>query len=210
MIKILIADDHPIIRKGVINIVSSESDMKVVCEAADGRQVMELLTTTELDILILDILMPEMNGFEVLELVKIIHPDLPVLMISAVSEQIYASKSLRLGASGFINKETVHAELVTAIRKILSGGIYLSKTLHEKIAMNLHTDLTETLHSRLSAREFQVLCLIGSGKSLTEIGKELNLNVKTVSTFRSRLLQKMELLNNSDLIRYCLNEGLVK
>ena len=210
MIKILIADDHPIVRKGMINIISDESDMKVVCEVSNGDQVMDLVKKNEIDFVILDISMPGKSGFELLDMMKNVSPGIPVLMLSALSEEIYASKSLKAGASGFINKETAPEELITAIRKIMSGGHYISDALAERVALDFKGDLTKSPHSRLSSREFQILCLIGAGKSVTEIGKTLFLNVKTVSTYRSRILSKMSLQNNAELIRYCLNEGIIR
>ena len=210
MIRILVADDHPIIRKGVINIVSSEPDMVVAHETASGRAVIELIMNKDVDIVILDILMPEMNGFEILSKLKVLLPELPVLMLSAGSEQVFTSKSLRSGASGFINKETAHEELVPAIRKIMAGGIYISEPLREIIASDPDHNVVKPLHSLLSKREFQILTMIGAGKSTTEISYKLQLNVKTISTFRSRILHKMGMKNNNDIIRYCLNEGLIK
>jgi two-component system, NarL family, invasion response regulator UvrY len=210
MIKILIADDHPIVRKGMINIISDEPDMKVVCEASNGTQVLDLIKTNELDFVILDISMPGKSGLEVLDMLKNIRPDLPILMLSALSEEIYASKSLKAGASGFINKETAPEELITAIRKIVAGGHYISNALTERVALDFKGDLSKAPHARLSSREFQILCLIGSGKSVTDIGKTLFLNVKTVSTYRTRILKKMNMQNNAELIRYCLNEGIIR
>jgi DNA-binding NarL/FixJ family response regulator len=210
MIKILIADDHPIVRKGMINIISDESDMKVICETSNGSQVMELIKSNDVDFVILDISMPGKSGLEVLDMIKNVSPGLPVLMLSALSEEIYASKSLKAGASGFINKETAPEELITAIRKIMAGGHYISNALTERVALDFKGDLSKAPHARLSSREFQILCLIGGGKSVTDIGKTLFLNVKTVSTYRSRVLQKMNMKNNAELIRYCLNEGIIR
>jgi two-component system, NarL family, invasion response regulator UvrY len=210
MIKILIADDHPIVRKGMINIISDEPDMQVTCEAPSGSQVMEMVKSNEIDLVILDISMPGKSGLECLDMLKNIYPNLPVLMLSALSEEIYASKSLKAGASGFINKELAPEELISAIRKIIAGGHYISNALSERIALDFKGDLSKVPHMRLSSREFQILCLIGSGKSITEISKTLFLNVKTISTYRSRILQKMNLNNNAELIRYCLIEGIIQ
>jgi DNA-binding NarL/FixJ family response regulator len=210
LIKILIADDHPIVRKGMINIISDEPDMKVVCEASDGLEVMELIKTNEVDIVILDISMPVKGGLETLDMLKNIRPELPVLMLSALSEEIYASKSLKAGASGFINKETAPEELINAIRKIIAGGHYISNVLTERVALDFKGELRKAPYVKLSKREFHILCLIGGGKSVTEIGQILFLNVKTVSTYRSRILKKMNMQNNAELIRYCLNEGIIR
>ena len=210
MIRILIADDHPIVRKGMINMISDEPDMKVVCEASNGNQVMDLIKVHDVDFVILDISMPGKSGFEVLDMLKNVLPDLPVLMLSALSEEIYASKSLKAGAAGFINKETAPEELITAIRKIMSGGHYISDALTERVALDFKGELSKAPHARLSSREFQILCLIGGGKSVTDIGKTLFLNVKTVSTYRARIMHKMNMQNNAELIRYCLNEGIIR
>lgn len=209
MIKILVADDHPIIRRGVINILSTESDMQVAYEAATGQEVLNIVQHSEVNILILDILLPDQNGFQILESLKTIAPKLPVLMISAVAEKVYYSKSIRMGASGFLNKETAHEELIPAIRKIMSGGIYISPVLSEIIASNPTINPLKALHSNLSTREYQILTLIGSGKSLSEISTILQLNVKTICSFRSRILHKMGMLSNNELTRYCIDEGLI-
>jgi DNA-binding NarL/FixJ family response regulator len=209
MIKILVADDHPIIRKGVINIISSEPDMQVAFEAATGKAVLDFVKEEFVDIVILDILLPDINGFEILRELKSTHPRLPVLMISAVAEQVYTSKSIRQGASGFISKETAHEEMVPAIRKIMAGGIYITETLVERIAANPANNPLKALHSNLSTREYQIMTLLGAGKSITEISHQLNLNAKTICSFRARILHKMGMDNNNELIRYCIDEGLI-
>lgn len=208
MIRILVADDHPIIRKGVINILSSESDMKVVCEASNGLEVIDLVKKHDVDIVILDIIMPEMSGIQALEWLKKKHPKLPVIMVSSASEKIYISKTFKAGASGFISKENAHTELVFAIRKVMKGGIYYNESQEAKVTSVVKENDNRSLHSSLSRREYQIFLMIGAGKSLTDIGKELSLNVKTISTFRSRILQKMELDNNAEIIRYCMDEHL--
>jgi len=209
MIKILIVDDHPIVRNGLKNIISDESDMKVVCESSTGQQVVDLVKKHKLDIVILDISLPDISGFEVLTKLKNLFPDLPVLMLSAMSEDLYASKTLKAGASGFINKESAPEELIIAIRKIISGGHYISQLFTERIALDFKGKLIKAPHERLSSREFQILTFIASGKAMSEIAADLSLSIKTVSTYRTRILEKMNVRSNADLIKYCINEGLI-
>ncbi|MEI6899534.1 MAG: response regulator transcription factor [Bacteroidota bacterium] len=208
MIRIVVADDHPIIRKGMLNILSSESDMNIVFEAADGLQVIDYLQQHKADIVILDIMMPEMNGLKVLEWIKKRYPKIPVIMVSSASENIYLGKSLKLGASGFINKENAHLELVDAIRKALTGALYYNEEQTQKVESAIIRSNDPKLHSLLSGREYQIFVLIGKGMNLTEIGEDLSLSVKTVSTFKSRIMSKMNFLNTSEIVRYCLEENI--
>lgn len=207
MIKILIVDDHPIVRKGLSLILSDESDMKVICEASNSKETFDFLKKNEIDVLILDITLHGISGFEILDKLKQKYPGLPVLMLSALSEDLYATKSIKLGASGFVNKESATEELVIAVRKVYSGGVYVSSHLAEKLAINLKNDFQKPPQDYLSNREFQVMRLIGSGKTITEISDILNLSVKTVSTYRTRILNKMNFNNNSELIKFCIKEG---
>lgn len=209
MIKILIVDDHPIVRNGLKNIISDESDMKIVCESSTGQQVVDLVKKNEIDIVILDISLPDISGFEVLTRLRNLFPDLPVLMLSVMSEDLYASKTLKAGASGFINKESAPEELITAIREIVSGGHYISPVFAERIALDIKGNLKKAPHERLSSREFQILTYIASGKAMGKIATELSLSIKTVSTYRTRILEKMNVRSNADLIKYCINEGLI-
>jgi DNA-binding NarL/FixJ family response regulator len=210
MITILIADDHPIVRTGLKLIISDQFDMKVICEASNGFEVLELLKKNKVDVVILDISMPGLSGLEALVQIRILYPSLPVLILSVLSEDVYASKTLRAGANGFIHKETIPEELVRAIRKVAGGGLYVSSLLAEKFAGDVRNPVIKVLHENLSFREFQIMCLIASGKTVTEIGSALCISVKTVSTYRSRILEKMELKNNAELTNYCIKEGLVE
>jgi two-component system, NarL family, invasion response regulator UvrY len=209
MIRILIADDHPLIRKGLKQIISRESDIEIVCEAANAVEVFEIMNKNKIDVLILDISMPGMSGFEVLDKIKQKCPKLPVLMLSALSEELYALKTLKAGASGFINKESAPEELVKAIRKVFSGGLFVSPYLAEKLASDFKNGITKQPHEKLSKREFQIMCLIGSGKTVSEIANELFLNVRTISTYRARILDKMNLKNNSEITNFCMKEGFI-
>ncbi len=210
MIRILIADDHPIVRNGLKQIISDEPDMLVVKDVSDAEGVFSFVQENELDVIILDISMPGTGGFEILSRLRSNNIKTPVLMLSALSEELYASKSLKAGASGFINKESAPEELVKAIRKVFSGGVYVSSYLAEKLAVNLKHDIEKPSHEYLSTREFQIMCMIASGKTVSEIAKELFINVKTVSTYRSRILAKMDFKNNSELTNFCIREGFVK
>ena len=207
MIRILIADDHPIVRNGLKQIICDEEDMKVICEASNGQEVFDEISKNEIDVLILDISMPGMGGFEILEKIKQKYPKLPVLMLSALSEELYASKTLKAGASGFINKESAPIELVKAVRKVFSGGLYVSAYLAEKLASDFKHDVSKPPQEYLSNREFQIMCMIGSGKTITEIADMLCISVKTVSTYKARIFNKMNFKNNSELINFCIREG---
>lgn len=209
MIRILIADDHPIVRNGLKQIISDETDMEVICQASNGDEVIQSLKENKIDVIILDISMPGMGGFEILAWLKNNYPGIPVLMLSAMSEELYASKTLKAGASGFINKESAPEELVKAVRKVFSGGLYVSPYLAEKMATDFKYDIKKPAHEYLSNREFQIMCLIASGKTVTEIAKELFINVKTVSTYRARILTKMNFKNNSELTNFCIKEGFI-
>jgi DNA-binding NarL/FixJ family response regulator len=184
--------------------------MKVVSEASNGLEVLELLKKNTVDVVTLDISMPGLSGLEVLVQIRNLYPSLPVLILSVLSENVYASKTLRAGANGFIHKETIPEELVKAIRKVAGGGLYVSSFMAEKYAGDVKNPLVKILHENLSFREFQIMCLISSGKTVTEIASSLCISVKTVSTYRSRILEKMELKNNAELTNYCIKEGLVE
>ena len=208
MIKILVADDHPIVRNGLKKIISDESDMEVTSEAADAKQVFEMVHKNNFDVVVLDVSMPGLSGFDILAQLKIVYPSLTVLMLSALSEDIYAKMALKSGASGFINKESASEELVKAIRKVYSGGLYVSQFIAEKFANEFKNNSLSQPHEMLSNREMQVMRLIASGKQVSEIAKILFLSVKTVSTYRARVLEKMNIKNNAELTNYCFKMGL--
>jgi DNA-binding NarL/FixJ family response regulator len=210
MINILIADDHPIVRTGLRLTIADQSDMKVVCEASNGLEVLELLKKHKIDVVTLDVSMPGMSGLEVLVQIRNLYPNIAVLILSVLSEEVYAAKTLKAGANGFIHKETIPEELVKAIRKVAGGGLYVSSFMAEKFAGNIKNPIIKVLHENLSFREFQIMCLIASGKTVTEIADTLCISIKTVSTYRSRILEKMEMKNNSELTNYCIKEGLVE
>jgi two-component system, NarL family, invasion response regulator UvrY len=209
MIRILIADDHAVVRRGLKQIVSQEGDMTVIGEACDSQVLLALVRTQPCDIVVMDISMPGRSGLEVLKDLKQEHPRLPVLILSVHPEDQYAVRSLKLGASGYLTKECAPEELVQAIRKVLMGGRYVSASLAEKLASDLIADSERPAHETLSDREHQILCMIASGKSVTEIANELTLSDKTVSTYRTRVLEKMKLRNNAELTHYAIASRLV-
>jgi two-component system invasion response regulator UvrY len=209
MIRIIIADDHPIVRAGMKQIISEASDMKVADEAGDGRQLLNKIRTEKFDVVILDITMPHIDGLDVLKQLKIEKPKMPVIILSIHPESQYALRVLKAGASGYVTKTSAPDELINAIRKVNRGGKYISASVAEKLAFQLEADFEEMPHEALSDREYQVLCMLASGKTVTEIADELALSVKTVSTYRSRILEKMSMKNNAELIHYAVQNKLV-
>ncbi len=209
MIRVLIADDHVLIREGLKKLLKEEWDMSVVGEASNGQQVSDFLTDHEVDILVLDISMPGRSGLDVLKELKQTSPKLPVLVLSMHPEERFAVRSLRAGASGYITKESAGEELVKAIRKIVDGGRYISLTLAEKLAFGLDADSSRPLHETLSDREYQVMGMIATGKKMSEIAEELSLSIRTVNTYRARILEKMQMKTNAELIHYAIENGLV-
>ncbi len=205
--RVLIADDHAIVRKGLRQI-AEESGKISVDEAANGQEALDKLRQDRWDALVLDISMPGRHGLDVLQAVRDLQPQLPVLILSMHPEEQYAMRVLKAGASGYMNKDTAPGELVQAIQKIVNGGKYISATLAEKLAYEISGDSDKLPHEKLSDREYRVLVMIGAGKSVSQIADELSLSVKTVSTYRSRLLEKMNLHNNADLIRYVIDHNL--
>ena len=208
MIKIVIIDDHPIVRRGLKQILMEESDLEIVGEAENAEKAMPLLRQSGCDIVILDITLPGVNGIGVLAKIKGEFPGLPVLILSVHPEEQYAKVALKTGASGYLTKEGTPDELVKAIRKIVSGGRYISPALAEELAFNLDREEGPLYHS-LSNREFQVMVMIASGKKTRDIASMLNLSVKTISTYRTRILEKTKMRSNSELIHYAIRNGLV-
>ncbi|MBC8394896.1 MAG: response regulator transcription factor [Deltaproteobacteria bacterium] len=209
MIKILIADDHAIVREGLKQIVAETSDMVVAGEASNGRQVLDQVRKGDWDLILLDIAMPGRGGLDTLKLLKLEHPKLPVLILSIYPEEQYAMRALKAGASGYLTKESAPEELIAAIRKLSQGGKYISASLAEKLALHLEADPGKPIHETLSDREYQVMLMIGSGKTVKQIADQLSLSVKTISTNRSRALKKMGMNNNAEFIYYAIKHGLV-
>lgn len=211
MARILIADDHAVVRRGVKQILEEEPDIEVIGEATNRSEVIQNLKDHDWDILILDITFPVCNGLEILQDVKRLHPNLPVLILSMHTEEEFALSTLKLKAAGYVTKESVPEELVLAIKVILKGHRYISPSLAEKLANYLDRDIDadKTPHEKLSKREKQVLIMIASGKSIKQIAKEIYLSVKTVSTYRKRVLDKLNLETTAELIRYAIENDLV-
>jgi len=211
MIRILIADDHAVVRRGLKQIVADEPDLMVAGEAHSGQEALALARGQHWDVVMLDISMPGRGGLEVLKDLKQERPGLPVLILSMHPEEQFAVRALKLGASGYLTKDSAPEELVRAIRKVVAGGRYVTASLAEKLAGNLVPDRQgeRPLHEILSDREFLVMRLIASGKSVTDIADELALSVKTISTYRARVLEKMGMKSNADLTRYAISNQLV-
>jgi two-component system, NarL family, invasion response regulator UvrY len=210
MIHIVIADDHPIVLKGLKEILSEEPDMKIVGEGQNGQNVLDLVQKHGCDIVIMDITMPGRNGLDVLRDLKQEHPRLPVLILSMHPEEQYGVRALKAGAAGYLTKESAPDRLILAVRKIVSGGKYVSPTLAEKLAFDLDRGSLKPPHEYLSDREYQVMTLIASGKTVGDIAGELNLSVKTISTYRMRILEKMKMKSNAELTYYAIKNDLVK
>lgn len=210
MIKVLIADDHTIVREGLKQILAETEDMVVAAEATNGIEAISKAAGQTFNVVLLDISMPGINGLDVLKQLRADHPRLPVLILSMYSEEQYAMRALRAGAAGYLTKDSAADELIQAIRKISSGGKYLSPSLAERLAVYLEDGQDKPLHQSLSDREFQVMCLIASGKAVKEIGQELNLSVKTISTYRARILEKMRMKTNAALTHYVIQNRLIE
>lgn len=209
MIRVFIADDHAIVRQGLKQIVSETADIQLGGEAADGQETLRLVRSGICDVLVLDINMPGISGLDILRVLKQERPDLAVLVLSIHAENQYAVRCLRAGAAGYLTKESAPEELVNAIRQVAAGGKYVSRVLAESLALRLNETEDRPRHETLSDREFQVLQLMGAGKTATEIADELSLSVKTVSTYRARLLKKLALKNNAEVIQYAIQNRLV-
>ncbi|MGE5301199.1 MAG: response regulator [Acidobacteriota bacterium] len=210
MIRILIADDHRIVREGLKQILAETPDMIVVDEASNGQEVLGKVWENDYDVVLLDISMPGRSGLDILKQLKNERPKLAVLVLSMYSEEQYAMRALRAGASGYMTKESAPDELIEAIRKVSTGRKYISPTVAEKLAVSLEANDERPAHENLSDREYQVMCMIASGKTIKTIADELSLSVKTVSTYRTRILEKMRMKNNAELTHYSIQNRLVE
>jgi two-component system, NarL family, invasion response regulator UvrY len=208
MTRIVIVDDHAIVRRGLRQILADSPDLAVTAECAGGQELLRLLDKERFDLALMDISMPGRNGIDLLKQVKGMAPDMPVLILSMHPEEQYAIRALKSGASGYVTKETAPDELVNAIRKVSLGGHYVSSSLAERLAFSLSHEEAKMPHELLSDREYQILCLIASGKTVKEIGEHLHLSIKTVSTYRTRLLTKMHMKSNAELSTYAIRNGL--
>jgi len=209
MIRVIIVDDHPVVRRGLKQIIAAEQEMQVVGEAENAREAIRVIRRTACDAVVLDITLPDGSGLDVLSRLKSERPTLPVLIMSIHKEEQYALRVLKAGASGYLMKDSIPEELIKAIRKIASGGKYISPSLAERLASELNSSGTP-LHEKLSDREFQIMRLIASGKSLKEIGTDLCISDKTVSSYRARILEKMDIKTNAELVGYALKNKLIE
>jgi DNA-binding NarL/FixJ family response regulator len=207
---IIIADDHAVVRQGVKQILLAEADMRVVGEAANFGETLQAVHDIDWDVLILDYSMPGGNGLQILKKIQKSHPKRPVLILSMHPEEAIAISALRAGAAGYISKESASEELTVAIRKAVSGKKYVSASLAQKLALELEEGSKGLPHESLSDREYRVMWMLASGKSITHIAEELSLSPNTVSTYRIRILKKLKVGNNADLVRYAIKHGLVE
>lgn len=210
MSSVLIADDHAVVRAGMKQILAADHDIAHIGEASTGSEALARLREQPWDLLILDINMPDRSGLDILRHARASHPTTPVLVISGFPEKQYAVHALRAGASGYVAKDQAPEELLKAVRTVLMGRRFVSASLAEILVDDLDNPSDRPLHSRLSQREFQIMVKIAAGRAVSEIGKELCISVKTVSTYRSRVLEKMGLQNNADLTSYALRSGLIQ
>ncbi len=209
MIRILIADDHPLLRNGLRQVISQEPDLEVAGEAEDSDQVLKQLNEQSYDVVILDLMMPGRGGLDVLREIRLNFPQLPILILSMHAEEQFAIRAIKAGASGYLSKGNSGVEVVKAIRRVVTGKKYVSPSLAEMLANALDHDAERPPHEALSDREFQVLCKIASGMTVSQIAAEIALSVKTISTYRARVLEKMNMQTNAELTRYAIQNGLV-
>jgi len=209
VIRILIADDHPVVRRGLKDILVRELEGAICGEAGNAQQVLSEVQNQDWDLVILDVMMAGRSGLDVLRDLKRLLPKLPVLVLSMHPEDQLGKRMLRAGASGYMNKESAPEELIKAVRRVLAGGVYVSSALAERLALDLHENAARPLHETLSDREFEVLRMIALGKSVTQIAEELHLSVPTVSTHRAHILEKTNMTTTAELIRYALRNHLV-
>jgi DNA-binding NarL/FixJ family response regulator len=207
--KILICDDHKIVRDGLRQILQQLEEVTFIGEARDGNEALTILKVDVYEVVLLDISLPDQNGLEVLKYIKSKWPSTNVLMLSMHPQEQYAIRALKLGASGYLTKDTASEELIAAIKKVSAGGKYISQSLAENLALHLDDDSNRQKHEVLSNREFEIMIKIANGKSLQEIGDELFISVKTVSTYRYRIMEKMGLKKNTELTRYCMESNLI-
>lgn len=210
MINILVVDDHALIRKGLKQLLEDSPDLKITGEAATGAQAINMVRTQHFDLMLLDINLPDKHGIEILKQFKNEQPDLKIIVLSMYPEDQYGVRALKAGAMGYINKQSASDVLLNATRQVLSGKKYISDTLAEQLLNNLIGESQDLMHQSLSNREYQTLCLMASGKSLSDISEIMNLSPKTVSVYRGRMLAKMGFTNNAEAIHYAITHHLVE
>jgi len=210
MIRILVADDHEIVRAGLKQFIAGAGNMQVAGEASTGAETIELVRNGDFDVVLLDIRMPDGSGIDTLRRLKAMRPDLPVLMLSGFAEEQYALNLMRAGAAGYVTKEAASSELVKAIRTVMVGRKYVSAELAQILATGATGETDKPLHAQLSQREFQIFCKLATGESVSKIAEELLISVKTVSTYRARILEKMNFNSNADITYYAIKNGLIQ
>jgi two-component system invasion response regulator UvrY len=210
MIRIAIVDDHPMVRAGLRQFLADQADFSVVAEAANGREALDIVRRGELDVILMDIAMPDHGGVDALAAIKARAPELPVLILSGFPEAHYATTLLRQGASGYLNKDCDPEDIVKAIRTVCRGRKYITPGVAEQLAEGLGRGDDRPLHEHLSERELQVFLRLAAGETIGHLAESLSLSVKTVSTYRSRVMEKMQLASNSDLTYYALKNGLIQ
>jgi two-component system, NarL family, invasion response regulator UvrY len=208
--RILIADDHAVVRAGIRQFLEGESSIKEIGEAATGNETLDKLRSGKWDLVLLDIFMPDRSGLDILRHIRVGYPKVKVLVLSGLPEQQYAINVLRAGASGYLAKDSAPDELIKAVNNVMAGRRYVSASLAEILVAELDSDADKPLHTRLSTREFQIFCKIAGGRGVSDIANELSLSVKTVSTYRSRILEKMSFKTNADVTSYALRNGLIQ
>jgi DNA-binding NarL/FixJ family response regulator len=208
MIRVLIADDHALVRDGLRHILRSASGFEIAGEASDGATTIAMIRSTPADVLVLDLSMPGRNGVELIRQIKDEKPPLRILVLTMHAEQQYAVRAFKAGASGYLTKESASAELVTAVTKVAAGGVYVSLVMAERLAQSLHEPVEDLPHQRLSDREFEVFRRIAAGETITEISQALSVSAKTVSTYKTRILEKMQMPHETALVRYAMRHKL--
>jgi len=209
MIRIVLADDHTIVREGLKQLLASAGDFQVVGEAGDGHEVLQRVRSDTPDVLLLDMSMPGKSGIELIKQIRDEKPTLRILVLTMHEEQQYAIRAIRAGAAGYLTKDSASAQLVSAIRKVASGGLFITPEVAEQLALQAMSQTQQLPHTSLSDREYEVFLLIANGVAVTDIAEQLHLSVKTVSTHKARLMQKMGIANQTELIRYAINHGLI-
>jgi two-component system invasion response regulator UvrY len=209
MLRILIADDHTVVRKGLRQILLEEFPNAIIGEVPDAEELIKKVMSDKWDVVVSDLSMPGRSGLDALQQIKLSHPDLPVLILSIHPEEQYALRALKSGASGYLSKDTAPDELVKAVQKVLLGKKYISQAIAEKLANTFSSDSARAAHESLSDREFDVMKLLANGKSVSDIAEMLSLSVTTVSTYRARVMSKMNLRSNSDLTKYAIENKLI-
>ena len=207
--RILIADDHAVVRRGLREILIAQPDMDVVGEATNGEEALDLMGKLECDVVVLDYVMPGKSGVELIREIKCVHPERRVLVLSMLPEEVHAAQVLKAGGSGFINKESASDELTVAVRKVVNGGIYVSPKFAEKLASELISGIEKPLHEQLSDQEYRVMWLLASGKHINDIAATMFLSPSTISTYRARILKKLNLSDNAALVRYTIQHQLI-